>query len=94
MSVINQLTNKVLVGMGAELCDDIVEHCRILQFLVVMIQTLHLNWVLAFFSYFVLQFLESMWNRLAFCPEITKRTFYFSEDMVVTRRKEKKKYGN
>ena len=80
--------------MGAELRDDIVEHSWVSQFLVVMIQSLHLNWVLTFYSYFLLQFLVRIFRRLAICHELDLRTFYFSQDMVVTRRKVKGKYTN
>ena len=43
--------------MGAELGDDIVEHRLVFKLLVVVEQTLHLHWVLAFFSNLVLQVL-------------------------------------
>ena len=80
------LTHKVLVGMRAELGDDIAEHRLVFQLLVVVEQTLHLHRVLAFFSNLVLQVLHKNELGLDVFVESGERTFYFSEDMAVRGR--------
>lgn len=77
------LTHKVLVGMRAELGDDVTEYRLVFQLLVVVEQTLHLHRVLAFFSNLFLQVLHKNELELEDFVESGERPFYFSQDMAV-----------
>ena len=63
--------------------DEFVQHRLVFQLLVVVEQTLHLHWVLAFFSNLVLQVLYKDELGLDVFVKLVKRTLYFSEDMGV-----------